>query len=358
MLRLLAQGSVIFPPLQLRFEIEPNQDRRAGQLDAIAITTWSGQTDRFAVEVKSQSSTRAFREALDALQFKLRDPELRPMMVLPFLSDEHLRALEQIQFSGIDLCGNGLVIVPNRLFVLRSGSPNPFRQPLPLQNVYRGVASLVARVFLAQPAFGSLEEIQHQVRIRGPAVAISTVSKSLRRLEDDLVVMRMPSREIELRQPDVLLEKLQQNYVPPRVTRVFQGRADDPAQLAQRIGGLAEDDGYIFARLTGLSSADHYAIMARNDRTVMYCRGIDKVLQRVGGSLVPDTRFANFELRETDDPTAYFDLPRWSDTPYASRLQTYLELMAGDQRDRDAAQQIREVILQEATALIRRRPHG
>ena len=35
-------------------------------------------------------------------------------IVTPYLSEQQLRMLESKQVSGVDLCGNGVIVVPNR----------------------------------------------------------------------------------------------------------------------------------------------------------------------------------------------------------------------------------------------------
>ena len=57
-------------------------------------------------------------------------------------------------------------------------------------------------------------------------------------------------------------------------------------------------------------------------------------------------RFANVQLMETGDNTAYFDIRRESKILSASPIQTYLELMSGDKRDRETAEQVAENILE------------
>ncbi|MCK4601324.1 MAG: hypothetical protein KAU28_02585, partial [Phycisphaerae bacterium] len=56
-------------------------------------------------------------------------------------------------------------------------------------------------------------------------------------------------------------------------------------------------------------------------------------------------RFANIEILRTDDARAFFD-PRVKDgIPYASPIQTWLDLVSGDKRQKDAAKQVRRGIL-------------
>jgi hypothetical protein len=51
---------------------------------------------------------------------------------------------------------------------------------------------------------------------------------------------------------------------------------------------------------------------------------------------------------ETDEDIVYFDVRRKRGIPWASPVQTYLELMSGDKRDRETAAQLaRELLSKE-----------
>ena len=79
-------------------------------------------------------------------------------MVVPFLNERALDDLEARSVSGIDLCGNGVVIVPGEWYVRRTGQPNLFRAEGVIKNVYRKSSSVVARLFLARPEFDSVQD--------------------------------------------------------------------------------------------------------------------------------------------------------------------------------------------------------
>jgi len=56
-------------------------------------------------------------------------------------------------------------------------------------------------------------------------------------------------------------------------------------------------------------------------------------------------RFPNLELLETEDETVFFDAREQQNFRWASPIQVYLELMAGDKRDRETAEQLKSFIL-------------
>ena len=56
-------------------------------------------------------------------------------------------------------------------------------------------------------------------------------------------------------------------------------------------------------------------------------------------------RFENVVLVKTKRPIDYFDVRVGERLGWASPLQTWLELMRGDKRDRETADQVRELLL-------------
>ena len=145
------------------------------------------------------------------------------MLFVPFLSEQQLQELEREEISGIDLCGNGVVFVPGKFAVSRSGGKNRFPSSAPIKNIYRKNSSMVGRAFLVCAGYETVQEIRAEVNQRSLLVnrwdkkpmSLSTVSKALKTLEADLVVTREPT--IRVLQPDKLLEKLNENYEPPTV---------------------------------------------------------------------------------------------------------------------------------------------
>jgi hypothetical protein len=83
--------------------------------------------------------------------------------------------------------------------------------------------------------------------------------------------------------------------------------------------------------------------MQRGDVLSVYCPRLEILLERLPGSRLD--RFPNLELVETEDETAYFDARKDGNFWWASPVQVYLELMAGDKRDRETAEQVKSFIL-------------
>lgn len=339
----LRNGSVQLPPLALR--VIDTVDRGGRETyDAMVEVAWSGKAYRFALEYKSRSTPKVFEETVGRIATEARPPNTYPMLMTPFLSPEQLSELEQREVSGIDLCGNGVVIVPGELCAFRTGQPNRYPQSGPIKNIYRGRSSLVPRVFLTRPEYGEVNEVKREIEARNGKIAISTISKALATLTEDLLIKR-ENGSVSLLQGDALLDKLAANYVAPRTTRRFIGRWEgEPEEFLPELFDEAGRAG-IRAIVSGASSVGQYAVMAREKTVQVYCGSIEAMVRIVGDVIQETSRFSNLELIETDDDYVYFDARSETGIRYACPVQTYLELMAGDKRERETAEQVKEAIL-------------
>ena len=341
----LRAGKVELPPLTTRLVgIEPQLEAsdRLGRPDAYVDIGWGDRTYRFVAEIKIQATPRAFREAIEQVRAYAEASEMRPLMVTTYLGPDRLQELESKGVSGIDLSGNGVVVVPGELLVVRTGKPNQYPAGRKIRNVYRGASSLVARVFLARPRFESVQGVMDEVANRNGRVSLGTVSKVLQLLEEDLVIRR-EARASELLQADELLDRLAGSYRPPRTSARKKYRwMDSRDELLVRLGECSRR-----LVLTGAASVDQYGIMPREKTLQCYCAAIEPIEQRMGDGLEESARFPDLELIETRDPTVYFDSRSVDSIPSASPVQSWLELRAGDKRQQDASVTVRKRILEE-----------
>ena len=335
-------GGLSLPPLSVEFSPESDPKGPEARVDI----SWNGSSYRFAAEIKARSNPRTLLNAVEQALRMASPPETLPLVIVPYLTEDQLQELEARGVSGLDLNGNGVVVVPERLLVFRTGKPNRYRESVPLRNIYRGKVSIAARVFLLRARYDAVNEIREEIETRGTTLAISTVSKVLSGLEDDLIVTRERG-SIELVQPRKLLGALTGEYEPPRIRRTVTGKTPlSPARLTQTV---AETVGRNALRVvvTGASSTPEYAVMAREERTSFYTTDARELLERVESptGLEETPRFTNVEFLETADETVYFDARPLDAGIWASPIQTYLELMAGDKRDRETAEQVAESLL-------------
>ena len=219
--------------------------------------------------------------------------------------------------------------------------PNKFPDSTPTKYAYRGTTSLVARAFLCRNRFDSLADIEQEIQSRGANIAVSTISKSLKRLESDLIVDRDHGC-IRLRQPEKLLEKLAESYKEPEVTKTLTCSINVP--IGKLLSALPENSKVV---LTGRSSIDAYTVMGRDEWPILYTTNIDTLTKTWGDRITETSRFVELELRQTNDATVYFDARMNQDLLYASPIQVYLELTSGDKREREVAMQVKKSILKQ-----------
>ncbi len=188
----------------------------------------------------------------------------------------------------------------------------------------------------------------NEIETRGGNLTQATISKVCSSLDQDLVIERTRgksprTRSLRLIQPEKLLELLTSNYAPPLIKqRLTAKTALAPAQFRQRLREWGREIAEK-AVLTGSSSAGEYAVMVREPLQSFYCSSLESLLKRLGSDLEETSRFPDVEFLETDEDFVYFDA---RDNLAASPVQVYLELMRGDKREQETAEQVRKAILQ------------
>jgi hypothetical protein len=349
MIEQLRMGKVSLPPLSFRLLKGELQAGRDSRFDALVEASWGERIAKFAVECKSLSTPKAFLDGLNRLKTSLLPKSFLPLLFLPFLGERQLKELEREKISGIDLCGNGVVVVPEMFSVFCSGEKNRFTSSAPIKNIYRKNSSMVARVFLLRSRYETVQDVLAEINLRNllvnrwdkKAMSLSTVSKALKTLQEDLIISREDS--IRILQPDKLLQKLSENYAPPNVKERIRLKVPEGIGM---IGNLLRKESQALKlplAATGISSVGRYAVMQRMDILSVYCPRLDMLLERLPGS--QSDRFPNLELIETGDETAYFDGRQEGNFCWASPVQVYLELMAGDKRDLETAEQVKSYII-------------
>lgn len=349
MIEQLRRGKLSLPPLAFRL-LKSGMEVGGGlRFDAMLEASWGKTIARFVVECKSLSTPKAFRDGLNRLKTTSPPKDYLPMLFVPFLNEQQLRDLEREGISGIDLCGNGVVAAPGRFAVFRGGQKNRFTSSAPIKNIYRKNSSMVGRIFLLRPRYETVQAVCAEINQRNllverwdkKAMSLSTVSKALKTLEQDLIISREDA--IRLIQPDKLLQKLSENYDPPNIKETVRLKLPEGSgTAAEQVWKESQALGLPLVA-TGISSVGQYAVMQREDILSVYCPRLDDLRERLAGS--QSDRFPNLELMETEDETVYLDGRQEGNFQWASPLQVYLELMAGDKRDRETAEQVKSYII-------------
>jgi len=356
MIETLRRGEITLPPLSFRMlELGADTGNRA-RPDAVIQACWRGKRARFVVACKPLSTPRAFESGISELKAYAREGDCLPLLFLPFLSEGQLKRLEKERINGLDLCGNGVVCSSEGFAVFRSGQPNCFTSSVPIKNIYRKNSSMAARVFLASPIYETVTEVWREINQRNVLIgldtarnmSLSTVSKALKVLQEDLIVRRDDA--IRLLQPDKLLQKLRENYIPPAITRRVSikvaGSQDQVLELLQQAFNVRK----LPLVATGMASVGRYAAMQRGDALSVYCPRLGMLLKELPRE--ENARFPNLELLETADERVYFDAREEQGIWWASPVQVYLELMTGDKRDQQTAEQVESHIMNNVAMVV------
>jgi hypothetical protein len=346
MLERLQPGRILLAPLIIR-AAQAETECKNRRIDALIGVGLPGEDSlfRFAVEAKSRGSLEALEAAAAKAIAAARDEE-RPLVQVPYLAPDHLDYLVRLGVSGVDLCGNGVVLIPNRLCVVRSGQPNQYRDSRPLNNPFRGRSALVARTLLTEPSWPSLGKMVRWIGDAGADLSLAQASKAIRALEEELIVSKLGG-VIKLKDPMRLLDKLGSEWRTPTVHARSAFRLNqDAANWPSRFSSQPE----LRWAVTGESSASRHVVFSQSGPRRIAVSDLSRAASLLGGVPEAVPNFADLELIETDEPGFFFETTtdengmRW-----ASRLQTWLELQAGDARQQAAASDLRRQITQRLT---------
>ena len=344
MLARLKAGAVLLPPLVIRWSEALPHRREAGPDAVIELALPGDATFRFVVEAKSRSTPEAIHTAVMQAKAAAQGDQW-PMIQVPYLSPERLDELERQQVSGVDLCGNGVVIIPGRLWVVRSGKPNRYRDSRPLSNPYRGRSAMVGRMLLTRPFWPSLGGLASSIRQANIGISLAQTSKAIRALEEDLIVAKV-GKTIKLEKSLRLLDRLASGWRKPAIGARQTFRL--PKHATPWAARLSSNPALQWA-VTGESSASRYVMFSQAGPTRLAVSDLAISALLLGGTPEPVPNFADVELLETQEPGFYFANETDSDgVRWASRLQTWLELQRGDARQQEAARDLRPQLLPEA----------
>jgi len=354
-LQYVRAGKLELPPLTFTLVSEETKDSEV-RPDVILQADWQGRNFAFVGEVKRYGSDKSVSEAAEQARYYAERLHVHPLVIVPWLSNEQLESLERKSVSGVDLCGNGVVIVPGEVLVFRTGQPNKFPTSRLIRRVYEGTSSLVARVFLLRPQYNSVSDILDEITSRGGSITLPTVSKALKQLEEDVVIEKS-SKRIRLLQADKLLDRLKSNYEAPNPRDFVRCKLTrkDNASIGPIVFDAAKDAGVRIV-LSGESSASFYASLAKEPIDTFYCTDIAALeLENRDVEMDAFSRFPNVELRKSDSEVVYFDMRNKDGYNVASPVQAYLELANSDKRGQEIAEQIRKKIIQDVQTALQER---
>ncbi len=293
-----------------------------------------------AVEYKSSGDAASVARAIEQLKRYLDDEgdqRILPLVVVPYLGATARRLCLEAGVGCVDLSGNAEITAPG-LRVLVEGKPNRFKRPGRPGTVFSPKSSRLVRWLLLHPsrAFTQRELAQTTGLDEG------YVSKIVRRLLADGLVIRSESGAIQARDPLLLLEAWREEYQFSK-HRIVKGHL--PARSGEALmysvaDALAGPESLQYA-VTGLAAAWLYARFAAFRTLMLYVPDPPGRLIHALG-FQEEERGANVWLAVPNDEGVFAGSSVIDGVRAVSLVQAYLDLKAGLERSEEAAEELKE----------------
>jgi hypothetical protein len=276
---------------------------------------------------------------------RINEPDLVPVIVAPYISKRPAKILADEGISWIDLSGNMVVQVPNKLYIERTGKPNKFPDTAPIKKIFQGTSSLVSRALLLKPdGFSSLYKIADFINSRNANITVSTASKVLRSLEQELLVNKSKAL-IVARDSEKLLERLTEGYISSttrKTRKTYRFAADSTKNLFRNLFNNQIDYvacGFYAAKIKGLAVTDQITIFIKDIELVR------KAVECNWVAISPDAEFGNISITENNDPGIWFNTSLLMNDAAVDNIELYLEMMADTPRGPKIAEILKQRIL-------------
>jgi hypothetical protein len=291
------------------------------------------------VEVKAIGQPRIVRDAVNQLlHYKSELPDAYGIVMAPYISTEAAEICLKDGFGYADLAGNCRISF-DQVFISKEGKENSFSRKRYLRSLYSPKAERVLRQLLAMPThWWKMQPLAEAANISlGQA---SNVKGLL--LEREWI--EIGGDGFRLIAPSKLLAEWSENYDFGRNTVQEYYSLRSVADLERLLADDCEQNDVRYA-LAGFSSASRYAPMVRYQRAMAYISGnIDEVAHRL--ELKSVASGANISLVTPYDDGIFGGAETKDATRVTSPLQTYLDLCQIKGRGEEAAEFLKEKVMQ------------
>jgi arginine repressor len=276
----------------------------------------------------------------------LNDKEKIPLLVVPYMGSEQTKILQREGISWIDLCGNMMIKVGNKIYIERTGKKNLFPDTSPIKKIFEGTSSLVSRaLLLKKEPFRSLYEVVNFINERNGNITLSTVSKIISSLEEGLLITKTEAG-ISVTNREKLLDSVLEGYID-------YTRRNKSVTYTFAIPGRSSIFSNFFSEekvdyaVCGFSAAQ-LKNLATTNRTTVFIKSINearKAFERNNVNIKPDTEFGQLDLIETRNPCVWFNVQGKPDYSIVDDIELYLEMMIDTPRGPKVAEMLKERIL-------------
>lgn len=339
MLEKWVPGANLLPPLRI------TQAGADAGTDGFALTAqWGERFFRFSCGCKSRSTPQAIHLAREEAR-RGASKGVWPIVYVPYLSPERLLEFEQLGESAVDLCGNGVVQIPGKLFIFRGGAPNRFRDSRPLNDPFSGKSALVGRAFATVGGFESLNALFESIRRMGGTISLPQVSKAVSALVEEMVVEKVKGvlRVVDTKR---LMERLAEGW-----------RSRDRRRLRVAVASGVEWSEALEGRkglkwaVSGMFSLRRYAPFAIAGVRCVVVSDLESAVKALRCKTVEEGVEADLELVEFGTEECLFDVRNdEAGGVWSGPVQTWIELQGGQGRYMVAAERVMQFILEHQVA--------
>jgi len=319
--------------------------------DAVAeFSIKNGFSFRALIEIKSASNPKTVMSACQSLLKCLQSEDAKnliPILIAPYIGKEQIDILAREGISWIDLSGNMVIRVGKEIYIERTGKENKFPDTVPIKRIFQGTSSLVARSLLLKPeGFSSLYEIVDFINSRDGTITISTVSKVLQSLENELLIKKTKSG-FYATEAERLLERIAEGYrnsVKRQARKTYRYAVKNERDVFTALSERSLDYaayGFYAAKLKGLAMTDEITLFIKS------LEETKRAFELISLDIKPDAEFGQLLLIETKDPCVWFNVQKQPFENVVDDLQLYLEMLEARPRGPAIAEQLRSRILKK-----------
>lgn len=310
-------------------------------IDGFVKLNYLGKTIPLILEIKNRTAPQIVETGIDILLQITQNESYKnfvPTLVVPYLTEKIVARLKSNNLCGLDLNGNYFITLPE-FVAIRLDRKNQYKESTYIKDIYSRNSSIVGRFLLRQNyTYNKVSDIYEGIKELGGNISLSTVSKVLKGLEEQLIVSK-DNNKIKLLQPDKLLKNLKENYIAPSFQRII--KVNLPGEMLQAKTILLDMLGTNWI-WSGESSADFYTTTTPSNSFTVFSKSRNN-----SSALEEDVkmRFYNYTIFYIPpvDEYVFFDSGNYK----ASKIQSYLELSQLDKREKEIARDIEKDILNE-----------
>jgi hypothetical protein len=309
-------------------------------------------------EVKTQVTPKLLKQIGPWLaRVKTLNPAETYALICPFLSPISQQYCQENMIDFIDLSGNVLLRFPSKILIQRLNRPNIYRERQRFRNPFGGASSRVVRVLLQFPsrawtgtAIGKElnQESERQNRGKEFQLSVSSISKTIQSLEEELLIRR-DALQIVVLEPRQLLfrwaDKYRDHY---KWARRSSWTSKNPFgfDVQSSIKGFQSQFEDLDFAVTGAAAANLIAPFVNIDRIDVFIsqKSSSEALRALNTepSVGPD-----FLFTYPYDSGVFMYARKINDLPVVSNIQAYLDCYARGGRDMKQADYLLSNVIEE-----------